>query len=306
MKYKHISYEERVKIEGYLAASKSYHEIARLLDRSRNTISYEIQKNSVKGIYSAKKAQVKAYQKRYWSKKECLKVSMNNELQRFIEACLEKHWSPERISGYMKRIGITCSTKAIYKYIQQRSLERYLFWSWNKRKPGMKRYHNGRTNDGRRYIDQRILSNESGHYEADFIVSSKSSYVLLVVVDIHTRFVTIKRLTNRKHAVVQRAFKTVFKGKKVKSLTLDNDIAFNCWRKVASDSNTTIYFTHPYSSWEKGLVENMNRWIRCFVAKRKDIGTVSVQELKNIQDWMNDTPRQCLGFRSSNEVVLEH
>ncbi len=306
MKYKHICYEERVKIEGYLADSKSYHEIARLLDRSKNTISYEVKKNSVLGVYTAKKAQVKAYQKRYWSKKGCLKVATHNQLQKFVEACLEKRWSPERISGYLKRIGVVCSTKAIYKYIDHRSLERYLFWSWNKRKPGMKRYCNGRTNDNRRYIDQRILKAESGHYEADFIVSSKSSYVLLVVVDIHTRHITIKQLPNRKHAVVQRAFKTVFKGKKVKSLTLDNDIAFNCWRKVETDINTTIYFTHPYSSWEKGLVENMNRWIRCFVTKRRDISTVTVQELKNIQDWMNDTPRQCLGFRSSNEVVLEY
>ena len=306
MQYKHLTYEERVKIEGFLKDKKSYRKIAELLSRSVNTISYEIKKKSVKGIYTAKKAQIKSYQKRWLSKKGCLKVAMHKDLQGFVEECLQQRWSPERISGYLRRVGIVCSMKAIYKYINHRSLERYLFWSWNKKKPGRKRYGNGKTDDGRRYIDQRPAVDSSGYYEADFIVSSQSSYVLLVVVDIYTRFVSIKRLANRKHVVVRRAFKSVFKGKSVKSLTLDNDIAFNCWKAIERDIDTIIYFTHPYSSWEKGLVENMNRWIRCFVPKRRDIQDVSLQELKNIQEWMNTTPRQCLGYKSSYELTLDN
>lgn len=306
MKYTHLNYEERIKIEGYLQDNKSYRKIAEILNRSVNTISYEVRTKSVKGAYDARKAQQKTYRRRWLSKKGCLKVAMHKELQNFVEECLRKYWSPERMSGYLKRMGVVCSTKAIYKYIDHRSLERYLFWSWNKRKPGMKRYRNGRTNDRRRYIDQGPKVTGSGHYEADFIVSSKSSYVLLVVVDIYTRFVSIKRLPNRKHAVVRRAFSRIFKGKTVKSLTLDNDIAFNCWKTIEADIKTTIYFTHPYSSWEKGLVENTNRWIRCFVAKKRDIAHVSLSEIRNIQNYLNHTPRQCIGFRSSYELVLEN
>lgn len=305
MKYKHLTYEERVKIEGYLADNKSYREIARLLSRSVNTISYEVRNNRVKQAYRAKKAHHKAYHKRWLSKKTCLKVAMNTNIQSFVEECLRFYWSPERISGYLKRIGIVCSTKAIYKYISHRGLERYLFWSWNNKKPGRKHYRNGKTHDGRRYINQRPSVETSGHYEADFIVSSSSSYVLLAVVDIYTRHTTIRKLPNRKHAVVRRAFKSVLKGKIVKSLTLDNDIAFNCWKQIEADTKTTIYFTHPYSSWEKGLVENTNRWIRCFVPKKTDIRYVSLSEIQNIQSYLNHTPRQCIGYKTSYELELE-
>jgi len=300
-----MSYEERVKIENMRNLGMSIRAIAQEIGRHPSSIAYELKKK-VRGRYDAKKAHHKTYRRRWLSKKECLKVAMNRELQNFVEECLKQYWSPERISGYLKRRGVTCSSKAIYKYIDHRRLERYLFWSWNKKKPGMKRYRNGRTNDGRRYIGQRPTVTDSGHYEADFIVSSESSYVLLVVVDIYTRFVYIKRLANRKHAVVRRAFRNIFKGKKVRSLTLDNDIAFNCWKHIEADIKTTIYFTHPYSSWEKGLVENTNRWIRCFVPKKTDIRDVSLSDIRNIAFYVNHTPRQCCNYYSPFELELEN
>ena len=304
-RYKHLRYEERVKIEVLRQSGKSIRAVARMLGRSPNTISYELTNKQVKGECIAKKAQVKSYQKRYHSKRGCLKIAMDKNLQQFVHTCLRQYWSPERISGFVKRFGYSVSTKAIYKYIRSRSLERYLFWSWNKKKTGRKRYPHGNANDGRRYIDVRPKVVSSGHFEADFIVSSKSTYVLLVVVDIHTRLTFIRKLPNRKHATVLRAFSRVFKDKTVRSLTLDNDIAFNCWKTLEGHLKTTIYFTHPYSSWEKGLVENTNRWIRCFVPKRTDINDVSFAELQNIQSWLNSSPRQCLGFRSSLEIQLQ-
>lgn len=305
-RYKQLTYEERVKIKGFRESGKSIRAIARILRRSPNTISYELREKRVNGVYTPKKAQHKSYSRRYWSKKRCLRVAMNKEIQTLVEQYLEYRWSPERISGYLKRQGYLVSKKAIYKYIQHRSLERYLFWSWNKKKPGRKRQKHGKSCDGRRYIEERPEPKGSGHYEADFIVSSKSTAVLLVVVDINTRHTSIKKLPNRKHVVVRRAFKKIFEEKTVKSLTLDNDIAFNCWRTVQSDIGTKVYFTHPYCSWEKGLVENTNRWIRCFVPKKKDIKDVSSSEIQSIQDWLNHTPKQCLGFRSSSEVLLDH
>lgn len=305
MKYKQLNYEERVKIEGFLEDGKSKRAIARLLNRSASTIWYELKYHSVKGVYTAKKAQVKAYQRRYYSKRSCLKVSKHGALQRYVERKLREKLSPERISGRLRRYGITVSSKAIYKYIRHRSLEQYLFWNWNKKKPGRKRYTNGKTLDGRRYIEERPEIVGSGHYEADFIVSRKSTYVLLVVVDIVTRYVSIRRLPNRKHATVLRGFQSIFKGRKVESLTLDNDIAFNNWRTIEHNIDTITYFTHPYCSWEKGLVENTNRWIRCFIPKRTDIKSVSSLCIKYIEQYLNNTPRQCLGYQTALEVELE-
>ena len=74
-------------------------------------------------------------------------------------------------------------------------------------------------------------------------------------------------LTLNLKSLINIDLSSLLKNYKVKSLTLDNDIAFQNWESLEKQLNCNIYFTHPYHSWEKGLVENMNRWIREFVPK---------------------------------------
>ena len=141
MKYHHLTFEERFIIEKLLNKNTGIRAIALLLERSANTISREIKKNSVKGIYTAKKAHHRAYVKRWRSKTPCLKVAMNDFLYRYVDRKLRSKWSPEQISGeLMNTYDIVCSPKAIYKFAQSRCLERFLFWGWNKRKGGRKDY----------------------------------------------------------------------------------------------------------------------------------------------------------------------
>lgn len=301
-KFKQLSYEERVAIQTLKRKGESIRSIAKELGRSPNTISYELREKKVKDVYNPKKAHHKSYVRRYLSKRECLKIATNKELKAVVEQLLKQRVSPERISGYLGRFGYWVSSKAIYKYAYHRCFEYCLFWSWNKKNSGRKRKNHQSMVDGRRYIEERPEEDGTGHYEADFIVSSHNSYCLLVVVDRFSRYTEIRKLPNRKHATVTRAFKNIFKDKSVKTLTLDNDIAFNCWKQLPGD----VYFTHPYCSWEKGLVENTNRWIRCFVPKRSDIKYVSNATIQSIQYWLNSSPRQCLGFRSSEEVLYDN
>jgi transposase, IS30 family len=192
---------------------------------------------------------------------------------------------------------INCSDKAIYKFVNSRCLERYLFWSWNNKKSGRRRYQYKTQRDNRKYIDFRPETITGGHFEVDFVVSKWNTYSLLVVTDRLTKYTDIRLIPNRKHETVSRAFQSIFRDKVIKSLTLDNDISFNHWRQLEKMLNTDIYFTHPYHSWEKGLVENTNRWIRCFVPKKRDIRTVSESEIKEILSFINDRPREIIGFR---------
>lgn len=298
-KYTHLSYEERYAIEKLVPHGVSLREIARFLERSPNTISNEIKKHSVEGHYRADKAHKKAYHRRWRSKRHCLKVCMDRYVHQFVDRKLREKWSPEQISGYLKKeIGISCSRKAIYTFARQRCYDRYLFWGWNKRKSGPKggwRYE--KQDDGRTYIDERPHFTGIGHYEMDFIVSRKSTWVLLVLVDRLTRHTIIERVPNRKHTTVCSVLSRMLGGSTVRSITTDNDIAFACWKRIARLLNTQVYFTHPYHSWEKGLVENTNRWIRCFIPKKRDIGTVTEKELWDIQSFLNDRPRKCIGFK---------
>ena len=308
-KYKHLSFEERFVVEKLFSAKVKIREIARFLFRSPNTISTELRNNKVLGVYTAKKAKNKAYYKRYRSKRACLKVAMDPFLCRFAEEKLRKKWSPKQISGYLKvEMGIKVSAKAIYKFADRRGLNYLLFWGWNNKKGGPKKYIYNNPKDGRKYIEERPEIDGAGHFEMDFIVSRQSTFVFLVIVDRLSRKTIIEKLPNRKRATIISALLCLFHGIEVKSITTDNDIAFVCWKKLESLLNTQIYFTHPYHSWEKGLVENTNRWIRCLVPKKRDIESVTEEEMQEIHSFLNDRPREIIGFKMPteyHELLLE-
>jgi IS30 family transposase len=231
---------------------------------------------------------------------------MNSFLVRFVEESLEKKWTPKQISGYLKlELGITCSAKAIYKYVEHRGLEYQLFWRWNKRKGGPKRQKHRGIPDNRKYIEERPVQNVLGHYELDFIVSKHSSDVLLVATDRLTKHSLVQKLPNRKRSTISQAFSDMFSGISVKSITTDNDIAFRHWPELETIIQAPIYFCHPYHSWEKGLVENTNRWIRCFVPKRRDIASVTQEDLNDIHTFLNDRPREVIDFRIPSEYYYE-
>lgn len=295
--FKHLCFEERFVIETLLRNNVCIREIACFLKRSPNTVSREIRKNTVKGEYRADKAHKKSYFKRWRSKRQCLKVAMDRFLHRFVDEKLRERWSPEQMSGYLEtELGISCSAKAIYKFARRRCYDRYLFWGWNKRKGGKKRYQYDTPKDGRKYIDERPPLDGIGNLEMDFIVSRQSTWVLLVIVDRQIKNTWVRRLPNRKRGTIRAALSEMLKDVVVRSITTDNDIAFTCWEELETLLGTSIYFTHPYHSWEKGLVENTNRWIRCFVPKKRDIASVTEEDLESIHAFLNDRPRAVIGF----------
>jgi len=306
-KYKQLSYEERFTIEKLWSNDVAIRGIAEFLERSPNTISCELRRNIVHGVYDAKKAHQKRYQRRWRAKRQCLKVAMDGFLVNFVETKLKAKWTPGGISGYLKEeMSITCSKKAIYKYVEHRGLEYQLFWRWNKKKGGPKRRKHKVCDDGRKYIDERPdATNQIGHYELDFIVSKQSSYVLLVATDRLTKHSLVELLPNRKRSTIRQAFSDMFSGISVKSITTDNDIAFKHWLELETIIQAPIYFCHPYHSWEKGLVENTNRWIRCFVPKRRDIASVTQEDLDEIRAFLNDRPRACIQFRVPSVYYYE-
>jgi IS30 family transposase len=300
-KYRHLSGEERFVIEKLYAAKVMIRRIAEFLGRSPNTVSREVQKNSVKGAYAAEKAKAKAQARRWRAKGQCLKVAMDGFLASFVEKRLEEKWSPKQVSGYLKEFGIRCSAKAIYKFAERRGLDHLLFWGWNNKRSGRKRGHWKNPQDGRHFIDERPDVDGAGHVELDFLVSKESAWVLMVAVDRLTRRTWVRKLPNRKRTTIRSALSALFHGILVKSITTDNDIAFTCWRELETLLNTQIYFTHPYHSWEKGLVENTNRWVRVFVPKRRDIQSVTEEEMDEIHSFLNDRPRECIGWKSPRE-----
>ena len=310
-KKKHLKIEERFCIEKMLKKDKSFGEIGRTLGRGISTISEEVNENGGRYKYRAEQAHHRAYVKQYRKKRNCNKVAMDSHLSKFVEKKLSLGWSPETISSRLEiQSGLKyASGKSIRKFIDRRSgLERYLFWERNHMKTGRKRSKNKYLNDpDRKWIDTRpyMALIDYGHWEMDFIVSKHNSSVLLVLIERYSKKLLLRVLSNRNNDLVNRNIKELLSGYLVKTITTDNDIAFGKWKKLEAMIQAEIYFCHPFHSWEKGLVENTNRWIRQFIKKKTNIQLISIEELKAIEDWFNHTPRQCLGGRTAYEVATE-
>ncbi|NCU30318.1 IS30 family transposase [Candidatus Saccharibacteria bacterium] len=303
-KYEHLSYEDRVKIEHWRKRSKSIRYIANELGRSPSTISYELKHLTVSNEYVAKKASVKAYQKRYYARTSSNKVAGNKVLRQYVDDGLDKGWSPGEIAGSS---GCPVSKRTIYRYVNLYALQYKLYFR-GKPKQRKAMYRHGLIGE-RKWIEERILRDEVGHFELDFIVSptkSGSKAVLLVTVDTLSKRTLIELLPNRTKQELSQALGQMFDGVAVKTILTDNDIAFTYWKHFEQLLGAPLYFTHPYHSWEKGLVENTNKWIRHFIPKTTNLETVTKETIVQVLMYLNDRPRQVLGYKTANEVYLEY
>jgi IS30 family transposase len=299
----HFTKEERIKLEVLLLSKVKYRKISALIYKSISSISVEVKRNSINGVYLAEKADHKSYIRRYNTKKGSSKI-IDLDLMQYIDEKLSKRWSPERIAGDLRENGDKhISKNCIYRYVKMYSKEKYLIFKGKKRVLSIK-YEKCIKDTEKTRVDMRPITLSVGHYEGDFIVSSFSKYSLLVVVDRYTKYAYIEILENRKHATVMRAFQKIFKNVKVLSLTLDNDISFSNWKQIEVNFNTKVYFTYPYHSWEKGLVENTNRWIRVFIPKKSDIKFVTKIQLQEVLEFLNEAPRQILNYKTTSMLYL--
>jgi len=313
-KKKHLSDEERFCIEKMLGNKKRkvpFHEIATTLDRGRSTICEEVNTNGGRERYTATSAIVKAYWRQYRKKRDCNKVACDRHLTRFVEKKLIAGWSPGSISCRLsKQSGLNyVSEKSIRKFIDKRpGLERHLFWNRNDHRGGLKRSNKIFLSDPeRKPIEVRPLEAlyQYGHWEMDFIVSTHNSSVLLVCVEKYSKILRMALLPNRNNDLVNVTVAELLKRYVVNSITTDNDIAFGRWKDLEALLHTSIYFCRPFHSWEKGLVENNNRWIREFIPKKTNLQSISLEFLLDIENYFNHKPRECLDGRTAYEVMVE-
>jgi len=311
-KKKHLSDEERFCIEKMLGIGDSFVDIGKALGRGKSTICEEVNVNGGRKKYKAEQAIRRAYWKQYRKKRNCNKLALDGHLIKFVEKKLMAGWSPGSISARLEtQSGLQyVSEKSIRKFIKKRSgLERHLFWNRTDHKSGKKRGNNiFLTDPDRKFIEERPIWAlfEYGHWEMDFIVSKHNSWVLLVCVEKYSKLIKLALLPNRTTEVVQRELKVLLDRYTVNSITTDNDIAFVKWRELEVILGTSIYFCKPFHSWEKGLVENSNKWLREFIPKKTDLKSISSEFLFDIEMYFNHKARECLKGRTAFEVMMEN
>ena len=321
--YKRLSLKERVIIETLLGENRSKAFIAIKLNRSRSTISREINKwvQNPGEKYMAELAHWNA-EDDYLNKRNLDKIDTYGRLKVYVYKGLLKHWSPEQISGRIKKDYpndpvMSISHEAIYMHVYSHRQARL-----NRKLIALLPYHKTRRRKRRESprrrarikdqvsIDQRPkhveTRLEAGHWEGDLMVGVRQNSAIGTLVERKARYTCIVKLKNRKSSTVSRRFVKVlnqFSAGFKKSLTYDNGVEMAQHKLVTAQTGMQVYFAHPYSSWERGTNENTNGLIRRFFPKGTDFNLVDEPRLKEVQDNLNNRPRKVLGYKTPNEVM---
>lgn len=323
-KYTQLNQSERDRIEALLASGHKQKEIAEILKRDKGTISREISRNrrrkrarggTVEGKYEATVAQQKAYVKRKYSKYQGKKIEESKGLKEYIVTRLEEGWSPDEISGRMKKekTFFYANKNTIYEWLYSSYGQIYCHNLYSKRYRSKKR----RTKKTKRTLIPNRIGIEKrpkgatsrtryGHYEGDIIVSAKktaSKVSLAVVFERKAKYAQLKKIQRPKPDLFNKAINQINKKlSRMNSLTLDNGIE----NTKHEELKIPTYFCDPYSSWQKGGVENINKMIRRYIPKGSDINDYSDKDIERIENIINNKPRKSLNYKTSLEIMVEH
>lgn len=314
-----ITDAERSEIDILHAKGYSARSIAKALGRSPNTIAHELKRNSYQdGRYVAARAKQKAYVRRKYAKYQGKKIQEDDELRSSIVCKLSEHWNPDEISGYLKEnpsLGMYASKTAIYEWLRSAWGQQYcslLYCKRYNRKPRKKNKTDRVMISDRTSITERpqaaLDRAEPGHCEYDSVVSSKrsgSTAALAVVQERSTRLVRAQLVPNLKPAPYAITILRLTKDMQMRTMTTDNGIENKQHAVITKATGAPVFFTDPYSSWQKGGVENANKMLRRYFPKGTDFATVTQTDVVHALARINNKPRKILGYKSSLQVAKE-
>jgi len=309
-----LTFLEREKISQMRYSKASSGEIALALGRAKSTISRELRRNSLSGVYLAVKAQ-EASQKR--RRERSIERKMDRSaINQQVRMGIAKYWSPEQVSGRMRQAGTepnaTVSRSTIERWI--RKDEHRQHWESFLRRRGKRRPKEDRRGQlpattpisGRPpVVDER---SRCGDWEGDTIVSPGKRSGLVSSTDRRSGLLMLNRVSSLKSATViakMREQRRDLPADRRFTMTRDNGKEFAQHARLTNLLPEGVYFARPAHPWERGSNENTNGLIRQFVPKRTDIASVSSQRVKQIQNLLNERPRKRLGYQTPNEVFAQ-
>lgn len=337
-RFKHLSWNDRLRIESFLKCGKRVQEIADEIGVHRNTIYNELKRGryihrnsdwTEEERYSPDIAEA-AYRENLAAKGPGLKIGKDHRLAAYIERrIVEDGYSPAAVLGEIKVKGIQFDTTiceaTLYSYIKKGvflTLEAAHLprqgmkkRQYKKVKKAAARPSAGRSIEKRSpEIDDRA---EIGHWEMDCVEGKKKTKeTLLVLTERKARKEIMVKMKDKTTGSVvaaldrlERRYGKLF-SKVFQTITVDNGTEFSdvvglersCLHK---GKRTTVFYCHPYSSYERGTNENTNGMIRRWFPKGTDFGKVTAKAIQAVEDWLNAYPREILGFRCADDVFAE-
>ena len=303
--------------EGYCPAR-----IAAELGVHRSSVTRELARNSVEGVYSVRIAQhrTRANQARPQPRKldrpECA------ALRAVVCEGLDAHWSPQQIAGelavrFPQDESMRISHETIYQalYVQGRgslraelAREKALRSGRTSRVPASKlaARPKGKSWVGDATITARPAEAQdravAGHWEGDLILGAGNRTAAITLVERTTRYLMIARLPDRHDAatVTERLSQLIatLPAHLARTLTWDQGAEMAEHARFTIASGCPVYFCDPHSPWQRGTNENTNGLIREFFPKGIDFTTVTDERIAQVEDLLNTRPRATLGFHT--------
>lgn len=334
-KHHKFSSAERDLLANLLAQNTTKSECARIMNRPRPTIVNEVMRNGCwlkeqSGrrvfVYVAIAAQAKATKRQINSTHNRFELK-NPAVYSYVTKHLRKGWSPEQISGRLKKIDFPddpemhINHETIYQWIYKQPLnEEHKYWyEYLRRKQTKRRKRKGRSVHRSRIPDRISISKRSeavnnrlefGHWEGDSVEGKRGlgGHGLHTEVERVSRVIRatkIKNLTSRQAYYAQCRIFGSEPSEAVKSTTLDNGRETHEHYRLRKKFNMITYHAHPYASYERGTNEHGNWHLRYYFPKGTDFAKVSRNELQAVVGEVNDRPRKIHQFLSANEVYYK-
>ena len=308
--YAHLTWKQRYQIEQWLEAGETVSFIASELKIHRSTVYREKWRGRNRGgEYEARLAYLRALRCAQRSARNCRTKPAT--LWRTVCAHLRRDWSPEQISGRLKRLGRpSVSATAIYTFIRRsrgRNLKAHLrHIPRRKHVDGHKR--GGGLPADRPSIHTRPgsvqLRRSLGHWEGDSMFAKPRNHRLSTLVERASRYVLIGHPTPAWAPVYAKVIVKALRPLPCRSITFDNGSEFAAYESIASSLKCGIYFADPGNPGQRGTGENTNGLIRQYIQRSTNLQAVSARQLRRIESKLNHRPRKCLGYLTPHEVLF--
>ena len=305
MTYKHLSQAERYQIHALMKAGHDQSQIAKLLDRHKSTISRELSRNTGSRGYRPKQACEISADRAQNSRNA---PTVEPWVREAACALLCIQWSPEQIASQLP-----ISHETVYQHVYADKAQGGTLWKHLRcQKQKRKRYASGRDRRGqipnRRPLSERPLHIEArrqvGHWECDTVIGASHKGAVVTMVERKSGYAVMAKVEKKTSELVSSAIVDKLQplAARVKTLTFDNGKEFAGHAHIDQQLQSTAYFARPFASWERGSNENLNGLLRQYVPKKRAMSTVTDEEIRMIQNRLNNRPRKRLGFKTPAEV----
>lgn len=321
VRYSHLSYVERRKIERWRHAKMSATEIARRLGRHRSTVFRELRRNHYHdaeireltgyyGLLAHERAQRRRFRRR--------KMVIHVDLRHRVETCLKSGWTPEQIAGRMRfeRAPVRVSQETIYQHIYSDAGRRAELWRHLASGRRRRRGYRVRKRPPPKFAPElNILfrpdvvahRKEFGHWEADLVLFRQKfgASNVTTMIERMSRFMVVLKNAEKRAKPIMAQIATVLAPlpqNARRSVTFDRGTEFIDWPHLQAEVGTQTWFCDAQSPWQKGAIENANKRLRRWLCRDTDPNSLSQEELRTLCAALNSTPRKCLGWRTPAEV----